>query len=678
MTVPAIFFLGIFGWFASGNEPSAESRASIVFSGNESFSDARLLRELRNYRVNVTGSISITDADDAAFFLEEFYLGRGFENASVTYEFFPASGSAELKVFEGEKWFLGRLEFPEGLAFDQERLSDVVVSSLRQSSGLLFSRLRYVEFDMQTAAGALATKFHRSGYRGASVDFVAVPEESTRLVDVEFLIEPGPLYVVRSFRVRGEGDFDPLPLLAGAKGAPYTPDEDLLLRALVLRDMRSRGFHDAELQITPEFDTATGDVVLNVDFRTGPRFYFGDIAVQGNGRTFGQAALARLGVKRGDVFNSEALDAGLRRLWFTGAFSDVSVDTSETQNQMLDVLLTVEEGKARQVRGTTGYREWEQFFATIQYSDRNFLGTLNRLSVEAHVSQKGYYGLLQVADPFVFNTETTARATAFYLQQTLPAYEATFVGGILGLERLFEEPNLTGYRFQYQWRSVFDLTVFGEEDRDFSDYEYNVASLAWGQTLDRRNSPLSPMQGFLLRYDLLLASEALGGDLNYFKPEAQATWYLPFRQITPERPFVPFFMINHRAGLIAPFAGTGDVPSPERFYLGGPDSIRSFQLDGMGPRDRDADPLGGEIYWLVNLELQVPVWNALYLVGFSDAGNLSPTISTYDWEETRIAIGAGMRFYTPIGALRVDYGYNLIRRDGDPIGAWQFGFGFNF
>jgi outer membrane protein insertion porin family len=106
--------------------------------------------------------------------------------------------------------------------------------------------------------------------------------------------------------------------------------------------------------------------------------------------------------------------------------------------------------------------------------------------------------------------------------------------------------------------------------------------------------------------------------------------------------------------------------------------VRSFQLDGMAPRDEDGDPIGGQLYWQLNLEAQIPVFGPFYAVGFVDFGNLAPEWREAAISETRVAPGLGMRLYTPIGAVYVDYGYNLVRKDGDPVGAVQFGFGFTF
>jgi outer membrane protein assembly factor BamA len=325
-----------------------------------------------------------------------------------------------------------------------------------------------------------------------------------------------------------------------------------------------------------------------------------------------------------------------------------------------------------------GYNEWEMVTGAVEFSDRNFFGSLTRLDVRLQGSQRGYGALASLSDPFLLNTDVEGTVGGFFVRQELPGYEASFAGGVLGVKRIVQEPNQTGYQAQFEYRAVFDTTIFGLSPEVEQDLNYTVSAVSWNQTLDRRNSPLMPMSGYFLNYELTLASEAFGGDLNFFQPVGQVSWYFPLRQITAERTFVPFVLVNHRSGVILPFAGTGDVPTPERFFLGGPNTIRSFQLDGMAPRDAEGDPIGGEFFWQLNLEGQVPVVGPVYVVGFVDVGNLALTWRDAAIGDTRIAPGVGLRIYTPIGPVYLDYGYNLVRKDGDPIGAVQFGFGFTF
>ena len=85
--------------------------------------------------------------------------------------------------------------------------------------------------------------------------------------------------------------------------------------------------------------------------------------------------------------------------------------------------------------------------------------------------------------------------------------------------------SIRGFRLAYELRAILDATIFGEEPGAEDNIRYSVGMLSFGQTLVRRNDALVPMQGHLLKYSLGLASEAFHGELNYFRPTAQATFY---------------------------------------------------------------------------------------------------------------------------------------------------------
>ena len=310
--------------------------------------------------------------------------------------------------------------------------------------------------------------------------------------------------------------------------------------------------------------------------------------------------------------------------------------------------IEVKEGQAKQVSATVGYGEWNHAFAEGAYTDRNFLGTLNRFSLKAYVSQRSHGLGASLSDPWFLQTEIIATVSALYTRLEQPAYSATQYGGGVSMERRDNPGNQTGWRLGYQWKVVTDSTVDADDELDGAALNYTLGELSYQQTLDRRNDLLTPMKGYYLTAKADIASQFLLGEISYGRLSGQATWYLPLRPIIPERPFVPFVVLNSRAGLMLPFAGTDEIPIQERFFLGGPD------------------------------EIQWPVWKAFYLAAFVDVGNLSPTVEDFNWDETRIGVGLGGRVYTPLGAIRVDYGHNLIRKDGDPAGAWQFGFGFTF
>lgn len=673
----AASFLGLpLPW---GNPPP-EPPPNLTFVGNESFTDQQLVAGLRRYRVGLDAPLEVTDADDAAFFLGEFYYTRGFPDARVTYDYH--GNAATFTIDEGRQVFLGTLTFEGNSVLSNERLSDIIQASIRQTTLNPFGRLRYVNSAVSAGVEAIRNVYIQNGYLQAEIFTSEMPAD-TGVMNLAFSVDEGPLFVVSAIQLEGGDSYhaEVMDLVSRHLQAPLTPDLELLLRTRILDYLRNHGHYDAEVEAERLVDFSNASAELVFHLVPGGVYHIGNITVSGNRFTQTRAILSRLGIRPNSLYRAKPLNQGTQRLWFSGAFSEAETQLTPREGGWLDLDVNVTETRAKQVTATVGAGQWERVFADITYVDRNFLGTLNRLAVRGYASTRSYGTQVTLSNPWMFNSETIGSIGGFFFRNEVPAYRALTYGGILGLERRFSQTNLTGYRLSYQWKRLAEIDIFGDDsDEEANDFEqtYTVGMLQFAQTLDKRNDLLTPMKGYLLRYEAGVASQALAGDQSFFRFTGQATFYQPLREITKERPFVPFVTLNSRAGVIIPFADTDEVPIPERFFLGGVDTVRSFQFDGMAPRDGDGDPLGGQVFWLGNLELDWPIWRALYLAGFTDIGNLSPSLDELDSEYTRVGVGTGLRFYTPIGALRVDYGYNLIRRDGDPIGAWQFGFGFTF
>ncbi|HRJ72332.1 MAG TPA: BamA/TamA family outer membrane protein [Terrimicrobiaceae bacterium] len=669
--------LAVAGVLACLAWPAAAQRTTqdFAFEGQTLFSRAQLINALRRYDISLQPPIEATTADDAAFFLREFLFGQGLPEADVTYELNPRT--VVFRITEGPRFFLGKVECDGAEAISSQRMHDIFIAEMRARTLTPFGRLRFVEGAAESGGERIRQALVQMGFLDA--DVAVVPEFSDRTVDVAVTAVPGRQYVIRQVSVRGGGIPDAVRDLALAfQGTNYLPGQEIVLRSRMIDALRKAGFFAAEVDEDVDFRSDDGSVSLTVDVRPGSRFRMDRVTIQGNRKTLAAAIRKRLGLRPGSPYNASQVDEGTRRLWFSGAFSDVDVRQTGTPEHTVDLDLRLEEAAAKQVSATIGYGEWDRGFAEGTYTDRNFLGTLNRFTLRGFVSQKSHGVESRLSDPWFLETNIIASLGAFYVRQELPAFQTTAYGASLGLERRKNQTSLTGWRAAYEWKAVTDSTVYAGDSLDGAAINYTLGAISFRQTLDERNDLLTPMKGYFLQWEGGLASQYLLGDVSFLRLNVQATWYLPLRKITAENPFVPFVVLNHRAGLILPFGGEDDVPIQERYFLGGPDSVRSFQLDGMPPRDAEGDLEGGMAYFLGNAEIQFPVWRAFYLAAFVDVGNLSSSIQEMSWSETRIGPGLGARVYTPIGAIRVDYGYNVIRKDGDPVGAWQFGFGFTF
>ncbi len=677
-------------WFGFWTQPPLPT-GDIRFEGNESFGATQLRAILRNrYYVPLEGNFGVTEADDAAYFLRAFYFSRGFRETSVGYTYRPTQPpGVEFSITEGVRTSIGTITFEGESAIPPDRLREIFNATVRQATLRPFGRMRYVNSAVEAARVAIVNALAQQGYLVATADVSEPTPPVNGMVNLRVRIYQGVRYFVHTVAFTG------LPLAPGPGhdtaiteetlhgvlneylNQPYQRNQEALMRTRVQDWLRNRGYLKAEVKTVAALDPSTGNVDVDFSIAAGRTYTIGLIRVEGGATTKPEAILSRLAIKSGSPYNASKIDDAARRLWFSGAFAEADVQRIPQPDGTVDLLIKVEETSAKRIQFGVGYSQWDRGFAEIHYIDRNFLGTLNRFSIDGYLSQRSYGISTSLTDPWLFSTELEGSVGIAYAHRELPAYSGNEASGTLSLARNYNSTNLTGYRFQYGYKNVTDAVIFGSDPNE-TDPNYTLGSLTFSQTYDTRNNILSPMKGYYLNHEEEVASNFLLGDVSFLRISVQATYYLPLREITTERPFVPFLIFNHRAGIILPYGDNPNVPVQERFFLGGPNTVRSYQLDGLGPADKDGDPLGGLGMLLFNAEIQWPVYNNIYLAAFVDAGNVWSSAREIQPAELQVASGPGMRIYTPLGAIRIDYGYNVNRQPGDPVGNWQIGFGFTF
>jgi outer membrane translocation and assembly module TamA len=137
------------------------------------------------------------------------------------------------------------------------------------------------------------------------------------------------------------------------------------------------------------------------------------------------------------------------------------------------------------------------------------------------------------------------------------------------------------------------------------------------------------------------------------------------------------FVTAARAGLAVPY-GDSIVPLPERFLAGGSSSLRGFGRNLAGPTDQNGNPLGGNVLLIGNLEYRFPLRGDLGAVIFTDIGNVFADPESVTFGEVRETIGFGVRYATPIGPLRLDWGYLIDARPGEDTSRFHFAIGQAF
>jgi outer membrane translocation and assembly module TamA len=193
------------------------------------------------------------------------------------------------------------------------------------------------------------------------------------------------------------------------------------------------------------------------------------------------------------------------------------------------------------------------------------------------------------------------------------------------------------------------------------------AELQW----DTSDNKLNPRRGVVLRGTLDHSSSALISTESFFKLLLEGRHYYPIRE--------RLILASRLAiGGIQPYDGTENVPSNVRFFAGGPGSIRGYAPNRVGPLDNEARPIGGDSLLVGSIELRFPISGDLGGVVFIDAGNVYTSSPGWDVGDLRVGVGPGIRYNTPVGPFRLDFGVAVNPRSGDPFGRLDFSIGQAF
>jgi outer membrane protein assembly factor BamA len=220
------------------------------------------------------------------------------------------------------------------------------------------------------------------------------------------------------------------------------------------------------------------------------------------------------------------------------------------------------------------------------------------------------------------------------------------------------------YSYNFQWNHTFDLHSIPGDLFPY-DIAVNVARLTGTMLFDTRDDLVDATGGWFHSSNVEYASAALGSQVHFAKFVLQQYYYRS----------LPGNIVLAGAGRLGLAAGFGQelIPS-ERFFAGGPTSVRGYAQDALGPADAFGS-VGGAALLVLNQEIRFPVLKWLGGVGFIDAGNAFASVADLSLGGLRPSVGLGARIRTPVVLIRIDFGIPLDRAAGEPRGRWIFSIG---
>ena len=640
---------------------STGKKLKIDIKGNQEIGDAELLKLMPFAE---SEDVSDEMVEEAAERIIARYRSRGFIHAQVAPVRTEDRKTISLTffIYEGMEYRIGSITFRDSL-LSEETLKGVMSSGEDDpyDPDLLKEDLENI-VNLYTALGYLDAE--------AEDPEVEISEEEGR-VDLTITIQEGERYLIREIVVRGcsvFSDEEVEALLRLGSDIPYNELDIVDAKRRLIDAYRERGFLDARVGV--EVKTFDHDVNVVFNVKEGERLYFGKTIVRGNRFTRTVVIERELPYSEGLPLNYRLLPETSRRLYRLGLFKDVDVRLLDGYDHNRDVLIEVREGNPGVVEFSIGYNEYEYLRGSIDVSYRNLWGMNRRANLRIGMSRLKQRFLIGYHEPYLFGKDTALNAFLFREYRTEKSidtgevrYRVRKYSSEVSVEKELGRELKAQLAYGFSLVETFDVkpdVVLSREDEG----TLAISSIRPTILYDTRDNPFDPTEGVLAGASLKLASTYLLGETDFLKLTLHGSIY---RSLSKR--FV--LALSLRGGMALGFRDTRELPIVERFFLGGRNTVRGFDQDTLGPKGSDGTPTGGNAFLLSNIELRADIGRGIGVVGFLDAGNVWTKTEEVDLR-LRYTAGIGLRYKTPVGPIRIDYGFKLDRRGGESPGEIHF------
>lgn len=672
---------------------------AIRFSGNESYSADRLASKteieagtpLDEYTVSVA-------ADD----ITAYYVKKGYPDAAVDYRIQrdEQTGLATVifDVNEGTEVRIREITFDGNETLSDGKLRKVLETKEKTWLSWLTGSGKLDEAEFKQDLERLRDFYRDEGFLDIQVDETQVEFTSVKenRIVINIRVVEGRRYYLGEMSFENATIFtsDELSsVLRVQPGDVFSPSElDQAVDAV--RDYYgAQGYLDSTVRAerVPNLDTGRIDVIFRV--RESEKFYVESIKIEGNTKTKAEVIIRELALRPGDVFDRTRMEVSQARLRNTSFFQDVRM-TPEMTNVpgRKDLGITVREGRTGNFTFGAGFGSVESAVVYFEIAQGNFdlfnwrsgfQGDGQKFRFRASLGTKSNQVTISFEEPWLFEQRLAFGVELFRSESEYNSadYNELRTGFELYLRRrLFE---LVEARLSYRMELVEIMDVDhpnGGTGVVANDGVADVFQAAEGEELvskvgltflrDNRDSLLFTRKGN--RTSILNEMAGLGGDVNYFKTEVRTAHFIPTFESMEQT-----FSVVARVGAASPFGDSTDVPFYDRFYLGGPETLRGFDFREIGPRDPDDsnESVGGNTYSMVSFEYGFRIAEPLGLVVFYDWGFVNA--GEYDFSASDYADnwGIGARVMLMGSPLKLDMGFPITAPDQVGSGA-QFNFSF--
>ncbi len=431
--------------------------------------------------------------------------------------------------------------------------------------------------------------------------------------------------------------------------------------------------------VIPQFniDQDKRTVAIQIEIQEGGEVKIGRIDITGNSKTRDKVIRREMRLDEGDLYSKKALKRSYERINNLNFFETVDiVPERRKQESVMDLNVKVKEKLTGTFSIGGGYSSVDKLMAIAEVTQGNLGGRGQLLKFKTQWGSVSQLFMLTFMEPYLFDQPLWGKVDIYKQSQDYNGYWLKTNGFALSAGKSFGEYVSTSLRFSYDNSLVTDINTIPafalQRQLDIYGDRISTNALTWSISRDSRDYYLDPKTGSRNSVFVEYAGGPLGGDPNFVKTAVDSAWYFPVFWDT-------VFMVRGRAGYVESLIDK-PVPLGERFFVGGPTTLRGFRFGTAGPTDAALNLWGGNRELIYNIEYTFPIVPAARLKGviFYDIGKAFDNYETVKFSELRQTYGWGFWWLSPIGPLRFEWGNIVKKRPEDQPSKFEFSIGTLF
>lgn len=661
---------------------------AVSFKGNKKIKKKDLREAVSVHENGLLDESKLAESREA---IRKLYEDKGYHLAEVTFEVVPLdTENNQVEVIfwiqENKGGKVRRISFIGNKFFSDRKLASQMKTKVKGFFGFISGSGKIKDEKLERDTQALTYFYLNHGFIKAKIGEPQISlTRSRQAINIAIPVYEGARYKVSEVDLAGDIITTREELLSKIKlkkGEYYnrqTQDEDTNNLAFLYGD-QAYAFANIYPSIDTDDDQKTAKVTYVIE--KGPKIYIERIDITGNTITRDKVIRRELQIKEQAPFSRSALDQSYRRLMQLGFFEEVNFSTPRgSADNKIVLVVKVKEKPTGTFSVGAGFSSLESFIFTATVQKENFFGLGLKGGVSANLSKLRQEFQFSMTDRYFLDTRWIFSTSLYRFSSALNRdFDQKSFGGSVSFGReLFP---YFDFNLGYQVEDV-SVTNFSSQVPAF--FQANASGLTSDLfstiDLDTRDNRIFTTKGLYNAVTTEYAGHGIGGDNNFWKISGDSRVFFP----------LPAKMVLKSRGMVSYVSSLDDnaVPLFSRFFLGGINTLRGFDLNSIGPQLRipstatGKDHLftyGGNRMLLFNFEYEIPVYDpaGIRTVAFFDAGQAYGENETIDLTRLRSDYGFGLRWNSPFGPLRFEWGFPINRRSGESSTVFNFTIGQSF